>query len=131
MLPIINGKTPPDEREVNRPSFNDRAKKPDFSLAGNKVFFISLGCPRNLVDTEVMIGLLLRNGYEAATALNQADFSVIHTCGFLEQSRQESLDTIGEALQSRKKNAKVIATGCVVQTHNDVIRKEFPEIHYL
>jgi ribosomal protein S12 methylthiotransferase len=100
-------------------------------MSGNKVFFISLGCPRNLVDTEVMIGILLKAGYEAAIALDEADFIVINTCGFLESSRQESLDTIGEALSSRKKGAKVIATGCMVQTHSDQVKEKFPEIHYL
>lgn len=109
----------------------ERQSKPNFSICGNKVFFISLGCPRNLVDTEVMIGLLLQAGYEATHALEDADFIVINTCGFLESSRQESLDTIGQALEARKKGAKVIATGCMVQTHKDEIAKKFPAIHYL
>ncbi len=112
-----------------------RSKKPgsapDFSVGGNKVFFISLGCPRNLVDTEVMIGILLQAGYEASSVLEEADFIVINTCGFLESSRQESLDTIGASIKNRKNGAKVIATGCMVQTHADLIRQHFPEIHYL
>lgn len=108
-----------------------RTGSPDFRLGGNKVYFISLGCPRNLVDTEVMIGLLLQAGYEAAQLLEEADFIVINTCGFLESSRQESLDTIGDSIKNRKDGAKVIATGCMVQTHSDLIRSHFPEIHYL
>ncbi|MBS0635560.1 MAG: 30S ribosomal protein S12 methylthiotransferase RimO [Verrucomicrobia bacterium] len=109
----------------------ERTGSPDFRLGGNKVYFISLGCPRNLVDTEVMIGLLLQAGYEAAQLLEEADFIVINTCGFLESSRQESLDTIGDSIKNRKDGAKVIATGCMVQTHSDLIRSHFPEIHYL
>lgn len=105
--------------------------QPNFSIGGNKVFFISLGCPRNLVDTEVMIGILLKAGYEACQNLTDADFVVINTCGFLESSRQESLDTIGDALATCKKDAKVIATGCMVQTHSDLVRETFPQIHYL
>ncbi len=108
-----------------------RSGSPHFGIKGNKVYFISLGCPRNLVDTEVMIGLLLQAGYEAASLLEEADFIVINTCGFLESSRQESLDTIGDAIKNRKSGAKVIATGCMVQTHSDLIRSHFPEIHYL
>lgn len=109
----------------------ERTAQPNFFIGGNKVFFISLGCPRNLVDTEVMIGLLLQAGYEASPLLEEADYIVINTCGFLESSRQESLDTIGQALKDRKKGAKVIATGCMVQTHKDDIANHFPEIHYL
>lgn len=103
----------------------------DFSHTENKVYFISLGCPRNLVDTEVMIGILLQAGYEASPTLEEADFIIINTCGFLESARQESLDTIGECLKNRKKSAKVIATGCMAQSHSDLIRSTFPEIHYL
>lgn len=124
MLKVIQNNTP-------APAKKARTSSPDFSVGGNKVFFISLGCPRNLVDTEVMIGLLLQAGYEASRALEEADFIVINTCGFLESSRQESLDTIGDAIKNRKKGAKVIATGCMVQTHADLIRQHFPEIHYL
>lgn len=109
----------------------DRKASPYFAIGGNKVFFISLGCPRNLVDTEVMIGILLKAGFEASGRLEESDFIVINTCGFLESSRQESLDTIGEAITNRKEGAKVIATGCMVQTHSDLIREHFPEIHYL
>ncbi len=117
--------------EPAKVSVKERKSSPEFGLGGNKVFFISLGCPRNLVDTEVMIGLLLQAGYEATDSQDQADFIVINTCGFLESSRQESLDTIGDSIKNRKKGAKVIATGCMVQTHADLIRQHFPEIHYL
>ena len=102
-----------------------------FDLAGNKIHFISLGCPRNLVDTEVMLGILLKAGYEVAQELPDADFLVINTCGFLEASRQESLDTVRDTLATRKKNAKLVVTGCMVQTHHDVLKKEFPDIDYL
>lgn len=123
MLKVIQNQDPKPRK--------DRKSSPQFQLGGNKVFFISLGCPRNLVDTEVMIGILLKAGFEASSELESADFVVINTCGFLESSRQESLDTIGQALSSRKKGAKVIATGCMVQTHSALIREHFPEIHYL
>lgn len=98
---------------------------------GNKIFFISLGCPRNLVDSEVMLGILLQAGYEAAPELRDADYIVINTCGFLEASRNESLETIHTTLLGKKEAAKVIVTGCMVQTHSDVVKKEFPQIDYL
>ncbi len=129
MLKVLNSSV------KEEPPVTKRSKKPgsapDFGLGGNKVFFISLGCPRNLVDTEVMIGILLQAGYEACSQQEEADFIVINTCGFLESSRQESLDTIGDSIKNRKKGAKVIATGCMVQSHSDVIKQHFPEIHYL
>lgn len=109
----------------------DQNFKPHFSIGGNTVFFISLGCPRNLVDTEVMIGILLKSGYSVSAELHTADFIVINTCGFLESARQESLDTIADALASAKQGAKVVATGCMVQTHSALIRDTFPQIHYL
>jgi ribosomal protein S12 methylthiotransferase len=102
-----------------------------FDVAGNKIFFISLGCPRNLVDSEVMLGILLKAGYEVAPDLPEADYIVINTCGFLEASRKESLDTVEETLAARKKGAKLIVTGCMVQTHSAVISETFPQVDYL
>ncbi len=102
-----------------------------FHERGNKIHFISLGCPRNLVDTEVMLGILLKTGYEATQELPTADYVIINTCGFLEASRQESLDTIGYAISSRKKNAKVIVTGCMVQTHSQDIKEHQPKVDFL
>lgn len=97
---------------------------------GNKMHFISLGCPRNLVDTEVMLGLLLKAGYEVTPNLPDADYVIINTCGFLEASRQESLGTVKEAMEMRKKRARVIVTGCMVQTHRLEIKKHFPQVDY-
>jgi len=105
--------------------------RPNARFSGNKIHFISLGCPRNLVDTEVMIGLLLRSGYEMTPALEDADYIVINTCGFLEASRQESRDTVEASLGEKKKGAKLIVTGCMVQTHKDELKSQFPKIDYL
>jgi len=98
---------------------------------GNKINFISLGCPRNLVDSEVMLGILLHAGYEVAPSLEEADYIVINTCGFLEASRQESMDTVQETLAMRKPTAKLVVTGCMVQTHHDALKETFPGIDYL
>lgn len=131
MLPMYNKQsqqasnksTSKNESEDNRPL--------NFRFDGNKINFISLGCPRNLVDTEVMLGILLHAGYEVAPTLEEADYIVINTCGFLEASRQESLDTVKETLAQRKKTAKLIVTGCMVQTHSEDLKRECPEIDYL
>jgi ribosomal protein S12 methylthiotransferase len=102
-----------------------------FDYAGNKIHFISLGCPRNLVDSEVMLGILLKSGYEVSQTLEDADYLVINTCGFLEASRKESMDTVKETLAARKPSAKLVVTGCMVQTHSDEMQKQFPGIDYL
>ncbi len=97
---------------------------------GNKIHFISLGCARNLVDTEVMLGILLQSGYEVTDQLPEADFLIVNTCGFLAASRQESCDTIDLMFQEKKKTAKVIVAGCMVQKHKDELVAKFANIHY-
>ncbi len=98
--------------------------------SGNKIHFTSLGCARNLVDSEVMLGILLKEGYEVTEHRHEADFLVINTCGFLASSRQESSDAIGEAIEGKKKGAKVIVAGCMVQKHQDELKSRFSDIHY-
>ena len=77
-----------------------------FRHGGNKLFFISLGCPRNRVDTEVMLGILLKAGYEPSGELEDADYIIINTCGFLEAAREESLQTIGQMYEEKKRRGK-------------------------
>ncbi len=126
MLKIVK-----DEKSPKREEKKSQYRPLSTDLPGNQVYFISLGCPRNLVDTEVMIGTLLRAGFEIADHIKKADFIVINTCAFLEESRKEALDTIQEAYDSCKKGAKVIATGCMVQKHKSLIHERFPDIHYM
>lgn len=108
----------------------NKRRKINFKAPGNQVHFISLGCPRNLVDTEVMLGILLKAGYQASQNIGDADYIVINTCGFLEASRQESLDTIGEVIAEKKPRAKVIVAGCMVQTHAEQIKTIHPQVDY-
>ena len=96
----------------------------------NKVHFTSLGCSRNLVDTEVMLGLVLKAGYEPTPHLEDADFYVINTCGFLESARQEAIDIIDSLFKTKKPTAKVVVTGCMVQSHREILKEKFPDIHY-
>ena len=95
-----------------------------------KIHFTSLGCARNLVDSEVMIGLLLKAGYECTGQVEEADFLVINTCGFLEASRLEGYQTIDELFALKKKSAKVIVAGCMVNRGKDELLSRFPDIHF-
>lgn len=130
MLPIIGQNKSQAAAIAGLPSAQQENGSP-FCLGGNKIHFISLGCPRNLVDSEVMLGILLKAGYEATEHLPDADYIVINTCGFLQASRDESMESVNEALSSRKKGAKVIVTGCMVQSHSKTITERFPQVDYL
>lgn len=92
--------------------------------------FTSLGCARNLVDSEVMIGILLKAGYEITGEASEADYLVVNTCGFLEASRQEGIDVIDELFEEKKKDAKVIVVGCMVNKHKHELEAQFPHVHY-
>lgn len=101
------------------------------TLIANKINFTSLGCPRNLVDSEVMLGILLHAGYEVTEEVERADYLVVNTCAFLESSREESKAAIAELLATKKESAKLIVTGCMVSKHRKEIEEAFPGIHYL
>ncbi len=98
---------------------------------GRLVHFVSLGCPRNLVDSEVMIGLLTQKGYKPTALLKKADYIVINTCGFLGAARNESIETVRAAIASRKSGAKVIVTGCLAQLQTSALDELRPDIHYI
>ncbi len=100
------------------------------AFRSNKIHFTSLGCSRNLVDTEVMLGIVLKAGYEPTPDIEAADFYVINTCGFLESARQEAIDTIQGLFDTKKPSAKVIVTGCMVQSHREILKEKFKDIHY-
>ncbi|MCI0382316.1 MAG: 30S ribosomal protein S12 methylthiotransferase RimO [Chlamydiae bacterium] len=102
----------------------------DYIRKENKIHFTSLGCARNLVDTEVMMGMVLQAGYEISPDLEEADFLVINTCGFLEESRKESSAAISEVLEKKQSHAKVVVVGCMVQKYGQEIRSLFPKVHY-
>ena len=95
-----------------------------------KVGFVSLGCPKNLVDSEVMMGHLKQNGYEITADAADADTVVVNTCGFIDSAKQESIDTILEAAQLKTGgNAKrLIVAGCLVERYRDELKAEIPEV---
>ena len=95
-----------------------------------KVGFVSLGCPKNLVDSEVMMGQLSEAGYEITNSADDADTVVVNTCGFIESAKQESIDAILEAttLKAEGKAKRVIVAGCLVERYRDDLMKELPEV---
>lgn len=94
-----------------------------------KVGFISLGCSKNLIDTEVAIGLFKDNHYEIVNNPNDAEILVINTCGFIESAKEEAINTILEMAEYKKKKCKyLIAMGCLVQRYYDDLVKLLPEV---
>ena len=94
-----------------------------------KVGFISLGCSKNLIDTEVAIGHFKNNQYEIVNNPEKADIIVINTCGFIESAKEEAINTILEMAEYKKKNCKyLIAMGCLVQRYYDELIKALPEV---
>ena len=95
-----------------------------------KVGFISLGCPKNLVDSEVMMGILTRSGYELTSRADEADVLVVNTCSFIETAQQESVDAILEMAEHKKfgRAKKLVIAGCLVERYHDQIREQIPEV---
>ena len=94
-----------------------------------KVGFISLGCSKNLIDTEVAIGLFKDNHYEIVNNPNDAEILVVNTCGFIESAKEEAINTILEMAEYKKKKCKyLIAMGCLVQRYYEDLVKLLPEV---
>jgi ribosomal protein S12 methylthiotransferase len=94
------------------------------------VGFVSLGCPKNLVDSEVMLGQLRRNGCEITSDVAAAEVIVVNTCAFIDRAKQESIDTILEMARHKEtgKAKRLVVTGCLSQRYDTEIRREIPEI---
>jgi len=95
-----------------------------------KVGFVSLGCPKNLVDSEVMMGTLQQAGYEITSNSEEAETVVVNTCGFIESAKQESIDAILEATRSKQNGVtkRVVVAGCLVERYRDDLMKELPDV---
>src|SRR5213593_3787859 len=98
-----------------------------------KVGFVSLGCPKNLVDSEVMLGTLTRQGYSITNQKEDADVIVVNTCGFIDSAKKESIDTILEMAQLKTDGhcKKLVVAGCLAERYRSEIRKEIPEIDFI
>src|SRR6266852_679840 len=95
-----------------------------------KIGFVSLGCPKNLVDTEVMMGQLTSSGHELTPHPADADVLVVNTCSFIDPAKQESVDTILEMAEYKKsgKARKLIVAGCLVERYRAQIQQDIPEV---
>lgn len=95
-----------------------------------KLGYISLGCSKNLVDTEIMVGILKKAGYQLTDDLSSAEVILVNTCTFIDTAKEESIGTLLEAAQYKKTGAckRLVAAGCLTQQYQRALAKEIPEI---
>jgi len=95
-----------------------------------KVGLVSLGCPKNLVDSEVMLGILAERGYQITPRAEEADVLIVNTCGFIDPAKQESINTILEMASHKKSGTarKLVVAGCLVERYQKEILRELPEV---
>ena len=100
------------------------------AIRTTKVGFVSLGCPKNLVDSEVMLGTLSEQGYEMTPDKELADVIVVNTCGFIDSAKEESIDTILEMARLKEvgRCQKLVVAGCLAERYRSEIQEEIPEI---
>src|SRR5512146_2998164 len=98
-----------------------------------KIGFVSLGCPKNLVDSEVMMGLLAQAGAEITPRAEDADVIVVNTCSFIDSAQQESVNTILEMARHKTEGRaqKLVVAGCLVERFRNEIQKDIPEVDAL
>src|SRR4051812_8550422 len=117
--------------ELNEKNLSEKQPSMDAkAVVRQKVGFVSLGCPKNLVDSEVMMGLLARAGAELTRRAEDADVIVVNTCSFIDSAQQESVDTILEMAghKAAGKAKKLVVAGCLVERFRGQIRKDIPEV---
>src|SRR6187402_2138538 len=95
-----------------------------------KIGFVSLGCPKNLVDSEVMMGLSQEGGHTLTPNPADADVLVVNTCAFIDSAKEESVNTILEMAEFKKTGAckRLVVTGCLAERYRDELREQIPEI---
>src|SRR6478736_8232409 len=95
-----------------------------------KIGMVSLGCPKNLVDSEVMLGLAQGEGHQLTRDAADADVLVVNTCAFIDRAKQESIDAILEMAEHKKTGncSRLVVTGCLAERYREELKKEIPEI---
>lgn len=118
---------------LNSPELSPKNSKTSEHIGGRKYSVVSLGCPKNLVDTEQMLGRLDSHGYCMTRSLNDADFVVVNTCGFIESARKESCNVIEEMIELKRRGdiRGLIVTGCLAERNRESLMKDYPEIDSL
>jgi ribosomal protein S12 methylthiotransferase len=100
--------------------------------AAQRIYFVSLGCPKNQVDTELMLGQVEAAGHSLVKAPDDADVIVVNTCAFIDAAKEESVDTILEMAEYKKdRKRKLVVTGCLAQRYSDELSKDIPEIDHI
>ena len=93
-----------------------------------KIGVVSLGCPKNRVDSEIMLGILGSDGYEIVASPAEAHIIIVNTCAFIDDAKEESIDTVLEMAQYKEENCRyLIMTGCLAERYNTEIMAELPE----
>jgi ribosomal protein S12 methylthiotransferase len=97
-----------------------------------RIGLISLGCPKNLIDSEAMLGQLVEKGYSIAADPADSEIIIVNTCGFIEPAKKESIETILRAAEYKTKDPdkKLIVAGCLVQRYGKELKKEMPEVDH-
>src|SRR6478672_9139910 len=102
------------------------------AAASSRIYFVSLGCPKNQVDTELMLGQVEAAGHKLIDSPDGADIIVVNTCAFIDAAKEESVDTILEMAEHKKAGAsKLVVTGCLAQRYADDLVKDIPEIDHI
>lgn len=105
---------------------------PSGAAPGQRIYFVSLGCSKNQVDTELMLGQVAASGHQLVEEAESADVIVVNTCAFIDAAKEESVDTILEMAEWKKSAAKkLVVTGCLAQRHSEELAKEIPEIDHI
>src|SRR3954469_2722084 len=97
----------------------------------SSIYFVSLGCPKNQVEPELMLGQVEAAGHQLVTAPEGADVIVVNTCAFIDAAKEESVDTILEMAQHKGKAGKLVVTGCLAQRYAGELAKDIPEIDHI
>ncbi len=123
---------PPPASETASHAAAKSAQEAGQQVSGRRprIGFVSLGCPKNLVDSEVMMGMLSTAGAEITSRAEDADIIVVNTCSFIDSAKQESVDTILEMVRFKESGRakKLIVAGCLVERYRDEIQKNIPQV---
>src|SRR5436190_14531739 len=123
-----------DRRTARFEGQSDNGQSPHLQKPAPKVGMISLGCAKNLVDAEIMLGSVLQHGMEITSRAEEADVLVVNTCAFIDSAKEESIDAILEAHQLRKHSEgkkpgqKLIVSGCMAQRFSRELQESLPEV---
>jgi ribosomal protein S12 methylthiotransferase len=129
-----NNKASTANNKSSTDSKRNRDRQGADAVQAKTIHFVSLGCPKNRVDSEVMLGIAREAGFSHVSDASDAEVIVVNTCGFIGEAKKESIDAILEmaALKDRRPGAKLVVSGCLSQRHPDELAREMPEVdHFL